>query len=49
MVYCHKLLTQKERNFNYAKPTFTDEFKQVSCSVCTDHPDESKLSIAKRF
>ena len=32
-----------------AKPTFTDEFKQVVVQYVIDHPHESKLSIAKRF
>ena len=32
-----------------AKPTFTDEFKQGVVQYVLDHPDESKLSIAKRF
>lgn len=32
-----------------SKPTFTDEFKQGVVQYVADHPDESKLSIAKRF
>ena len=31
------------------KPTFTDEFKQGVVQYVLDHPDESKVSIAKRF
>ena len=46
MVQCHTV------NYNYmtmSKPTFTDEFKQGVVQYVADHPDESKLSIAKRF
>ena len=31
------------------KPVFTDEFKQGVVQYVIDHPDESKVSIAKRF
>ncbi len=31
------------------KPVFTDEFKQGLVQYFIDHPDESKVSIAKRF
>lgn len=32
-----------------AKPVFTDEFKQGVVQYVLDHPDESKVSVAKRF
>ena len=32
-----------------AKPTFTDEFKQGVVQYVLDHPNESKVSVAKRF
>ena len=31
------------------KPVFTDEFKQGVVQYVINHPDESKVSIAKRF
>lgn len=31
------------------KQTFTNEFKQGVVQYVTDHPDESKLAVAKRF
>lgn len=31
------------------KPKFTDEFKQGVIQYIDDHPNESKLSVAKRF
>ncbi len=31
------------------KPKFTDEFKQGVIQYMDDHPNESKLSVAKRF
>ena len=31
------------------KPTFTDEFKQGVVQYVLDHPDESKVAIAKQF
>ena len=31
------------------KPVFTDEFKQGVVQYVIDHPDKSKVSIAKRF
>ena len=31
------------------KQTFTNEFKQGVVQYVIDHPDESKLAIAKRF
>ena len=31
------------------KPVFTDEFKRGVVQYVIDHPDESKVSIAKRF
>ena len=32
-----------------SKPTFTNEFKQGVVQYVRDHPEESKLAIAKRF
>ena len=32
-----------------SKPTFTDEFKQGVVQYVLDHPNESKVSVAKRF
>ena len=32
-----------------AQPTFTDELKQGVVQYVLDHPNESKLSVAKRF
>lgn len=32
-----------------SKPTFTDEFKQGVVQYVLDHPDESKISVSKRF
>ena len=37
------------RNLMMTKPVFTDEFKQGVVQYVIDHPDESKVSIAKRF
>ena len=31
------------------KPTFTDEFKQGVVQYVLEHPDESKVAIAKQF
>ncbi len=31
------------------KPIFTDEFKQGVVDYVLEHPDESKVSIARRF
>lgn len=31
------------------KPTFTDEFKQGVVDYVLEHPEESKVSIARRF
>lgn len=31
------------------KQAFTNEFKQGVVQYVTDHPDESKLAVAKRF
>ena len=32
-----------------SKPSFTNEFKQGVVQYILDHPDESKLSVAKQF
>ena len=32
-----------------SKPTFTDEFKQGVVDYVLQHPDESKVAIAKHF
>ena len=31
------------------KPTFTDEFKQGVVQYVLDHPNESKVAVAKKF
>ena len=31
------------------KPTFTDEFKQGVVQYVLDHPNESKVEVAKKF
>ena len=49
MVQCHKLIILKERYMTMSKPSFTDEFKQGVVEYVLDHPDESKLSVAKQF
>ncbi|MBS5114081.1 MAG: transposase, partial [Erysipelotrichaceae bacterium] len=40
---------RKMRNLMMTKPVFTDEVKQGIVQYVIDHPDESKVSIAKRF
>ena len=47
MVQCHKLIILKERYMTMSKPSFTDE--QGVVQYVLDHPDESKLSVAKQF
>lgn len=32
-----------------SKPSFTDEFKQGVVQYVLDHPDESKVAVAKQF
>lgn len=32
-----------------SKPTFTNEFKQGVVNYVLEHPDESKVAIAKQF
>ena len=47
MGQCHKLIILKERYMTMSKPSFTDE--QGVVQYVLDHPDESKLSVAKQF
>lgn len=47
MVQCHKLIILKERYMTMSKPSLTDE--QGVVQYVLDHPDESKLSVAKQF
>lgn len=50
MVQCHKLkYKERRRNMTMSKPAFTDEFKQGVVQYVLDHPDESKVAIAKQF
>lgn len=50
MIQCHKLKSKIEKGYMIMiKPTFTDEFKQGVVQYVIDHPDKSKVSIAKRF
>ena len=50
MVKCHKLkYKERRRNMTMSKPAFTDEFKQGVVQYVLDHPDESKVAIAKQF
>lgn len=50
MVQCHKLKSKIEKGYmTMTKPTFTDEFKQGVVQYVLEHPDESKVAIAKQF
>ena len=50
MVQCHKLKSKIEKGYMMmTKPTFTDEFKQGVVQYVLEHPDESKVAIAKQF
>ena len=44
-------LNQKigKRYMTMTKPTFTDEFKQGVVQYVLDHPNESKVTVAKKF
>ena len=50
MIQCHKLKSKIEKGYMMmTKPTFTDEFKQGVVQYVLEHPDESKVAIAKQF
>ena len=38
-----------KRYMTMTKPTFTDEFKQGVVQYVLDHPNESKVAVAKKF
>lgn len=50
MVQCHKPKhNYRKRYMTMRKAIFTDEFKQGVVQYVLDHPDESKVAIAKQF